>query len=98
MLTYKSMFEWKCCGLVIVELLQKRFKKPVVGSENDSCKFSVGDLYVIDRCVVRRRKRLTYQDALGGTVSLLTAEKRTCQSSAETHILHHLLTLLCFRL
>jgi hypothetical protein len=31
MLTYKSMLEWKCCGLVIVELLQKRFKKPGVG-------------------------------------------------------------------
>ena len=53
---------------------------------------------VIDRCVVRRRKRLTYQDALGGVVSLLTAEKRTCQSSAETRILHNLLTSLCFRL
>ena len=97
MLTYKSMLEWKCCGLVIVELLQKRFKKLVVGSENDACKCSVGT-FMFDRCVVRRRKRLTYQDALGGVVSLLTAEKRTCQSSAETRILHNLLTSLCFRL
>jgi hypothetical protein len=29
------MLEWKCCGLVIVELWQKRFKKSVVGS--DTC-------------------------------------------------------------
>jgi hypothetical protein len=36
------------------------------------------------------------QDALGGAVSFLTAAKRTCQSSAETHILHNLLTPLCF--
>ena len=56
------------------------------------------DLYVIDRCVVRRRKRLTYQDALGGVVSWLTAEKRPCQNSAETRILHNLLISLCFRL
>ena len=45
-----------------------------------------------------RRKRLICQDALGGAVSFLTAEKRTCQSSAETRILHNLLTSLCFRL
>ena len=44
-----------------------------------------------------RRKRLTYQDALGGAVSFLTAAKRTCQSSADTRILHNLLTPLCFR-
>ena len=50
------------------------------------------DLYVIDRCVVRRRKRLTYQDALGGAVSWLTVEKRTHQNSAETYILLNLLT------
>src|SRR5215216_7504487 len=37
-----------------------------------------------------RRELLTYQDALGGVVSWLTAEKRTCQSSAETRILHNL--------
>jgi len=47
MLTYKSMLEWKCCGLVIVELLQKRFKKPVVGSENDACKCSVGTFMLL---------------------------------------------------
>ena len=32
---------------VIVELLQKRFKKPVVGSENDACKFSVGTFMLL---------------------------------------------------
>ena len=36
------MLEWKCCGLVIVELLQKRFKKLVVGSDTHS-----GELCII---------------------------------------------------
>jgi hypothetical protein len=49
------------------------------------------DLSVIDRSVVRRRKRLTHLDALGGVVALRTAEKRTCQISAATRILHNLL-------
>jgi hypothetical protein len=55
----------------------------------DTKKLLVGHL-------VRRRKRLTHQDALGGAVSLLTVEKRTHQNLAETRILHNLLTPLGF--
>jgi len=56
------------------------------------------DLYVIDRDIMRRQKRLTYQDALGGAFALRTTAKRAHQRSAETRILPNLLTPLCFRL